>query len=166
MTDPKKANRFQLLIQKLAATRAGSQALAIILPYLDHGVLTLSKGRLNATSMMAGLPLITVTTKGARSGRPRIVRLVAVPDSKGYAVIASSFGRTKNPAWYYNLLAHPRVAVASGERSDSFIAREAGSADREAIWQRALELYPGFASYRERASHRTIPIMILESVTR
>src|SRR5579884_4385144 len=61
-----------------------------------------------------GAPLILLTSKGARSGEPRTTPLRYLPDKDRLIVFAANAGAATNPAWYYNLLAHPTVTVEIG----------------------------------------------------
>jgi deazaflavin-dependent oxidoreductase (nitroreductase family) len=79
------------------------------LHHLDRPVLRLSRGRYSLTRLLAGLPVVTVTTIGAKSGQPRSLPLVALPDGEHVILIASNYGQKHHPAWYYNLRAHPEV---------------------------------------------------------
>jgi hypothetical protein len=43
-------------------------------------------------------------------------------------------------------------------------AREVFDEEREAYWMKAVSYYAGYEKYKERASHRHIPVMLLEPV--
>jgi deazaflavin-dependent oxidoreductase (nitroreductase family) len=110
---------------------------------------------------MAGpLPTLLLTTRGAKSGAARENALVYFHDGEDVILIASNFGQDRNPAWYYNLLAHPDEARLNGE---SYSAVEEAGAERERLFALAVRLYPGYADYRRRtdAIGRTIPVMRL-----
>jgi len=81
----------------------------------------------------------------------------------GYAVFASKAGAPSNPAWYHNLLAHPKVTAEIGTGTVELIARVAEGDEREPIWAAQKAAYPGFADY-ERKTTRQIPVVILEPV--
>jgi deazaflavin-dependent oxidoreductase (nitroreductase family) len=124
-------------------------------------VLRLSHGRYSATSLLAGLPVVTVTTIGAKSGQPRSLPLIALPDGEHVILIASNFGQRHHPAWYYNLHAHPEVQLTYEGKTVTYVARETSGEERERCWQRAVDLYSGYANYKERAEHRTIGVFLL-----
>ena len=44
-------------------------------------------------------------------------------------------------------------------------AHEASGDERERLWRRGLEVYPGYAAYERRAANRRIPVMVLASVS-
>jgi deazaflavin-dependent oxidoreductase (nitroreductase family) len=54
--------------------------------------------------------------------------------------------RSQHPAWYHNLCADPTAAVTVGGVSRHVRAREATREERERLWQRDLEVYPGWAA--------------------
>jgi deazaflavin-dependent oxidoreductase (nitroreductase family) len=58
---------------------------------------------------LAGLPVLTVTTTGARTGQRRSAPLVGVPAGDDIAVIGTSFGQSRTPGWYHNMRADPKV---------------------------------------------------------
>ena len=154
-------NRFYRFNQWLASTRPVAWIFARVLHHLDGLVLRLSGNRWTAGGLLTGLPMLTLTTKGARSGRPRSVPLVALFDGDEIVVIASNWGQGHHPAWYYNLRAHPEARVLCRGQIGSFTAREATDAERERYWQMANAEYLGYAAYRRRAGKRSLPIMVL-----
>jgi deazaflavin-dependent oxidoreductase (nitroreductase family) len=91
-----------------------------------------------------------------------MVPLLGVFDGEKIALIASSFGRKHNPAWYYNLKAHPECEVSFKGRPASYVARETEGSERKNYFQAAIDQYAGYQRYKERAAHRHIPVMVLE----
>ena len=96
-----------------------------------------------------------------KSGQPRQVPLLVGVDGDRLILFATNFGGEKNPAWYYNLTAHPAVTVTYKNRSAPYTARPASAAEKEHYWPLADAMYPGYANYRQRASHRDIPVVVL-----
>lgn len=135
--------------------------LARILHRADSMVFKLSQGR-HTVAEIVGLPIIQLTTIGAKSGQPRTTPLVGLFHGERIALIGSNFGQKHNPGWYYNLVANPNCEVIKGGRSLRFTAREVFGDERETYWQMALSYYTGYQKYKERASHRHIPVMLLE----
>jgi deazaflavin-dependent oxidoreductase (nitroreductase family) len=78
-----------------------------------------------------------------------------------YAVFASKAGAPTNPDWYHNLLAHPDATIEIDSQTKAVRARVATGDERDSIWTKQKELYPGFADY-ERRTTREIPVVILE----
>ena len=159
-----KPRPWHKLIQKLAATPFGIWLLAENLHKIDKPLLRLSHNRTSFTSILAGLPVIVLTTTGAKSGLQRQTPLVATSEGERIILIASYFGSAKHPAWYYNLRANPEVNVSYDGKSGKFQARLTSGDEREHLWQRAASLYPGYSLYKQRAGDRQIPIVVLEPV--
>lgn len=116
------------------------------------------------SGLISGLPVVMLTTIGAKSGRSHTVPLVGIPVADGIAVVASNWGQSRYPAWYHNLRAHPDAQAVVERTRRSVHAVEAAGERRAAIWKQGLLVYPGFRQYERRAAHRRIPIMILEPV--
>ncbi len=113
------------------------------------------------TNMLSGLPVVTVTTIGAKSSQPRSLPLVAIPDGENVILIASNYGQKHHPAWYYNLHAHPEVQLTYEGQTVAYMAHETDGDERAYCWQRAVDLYSGYASYKERAGQRQIGVFLL-----
>ncbi len=156
---------MQHIIQRLASTRAGAWFCSHIVHRLDIPIIRLSKGRYSLTSILAGLPVVTLTTIGARSGKPRATPLVAIRDGEQVVLIASNFGRAYHPAWYHNLRANPEARLTIHDCTGTYVAHEASGAERERYWRQAVELYAGYAAYERRTGGREIPVMVLTPVT-
>jgi deazaflavin-dependent oxidoreductase (nitroreductase family) len=108
-----------------------------------------------------GVRNVILTTTGRRSGRPRPAPLYAFEDGDRIVVIGSNAGRADHPAWVENLRADPRAAVRIGRSERRVRAREAEGAERERLWALAVDGFPGYARYQQRAS-RQIPVVVLE----
>ncbi|MBC7879057.1 MAG: nitroreductase family deazaflavin-dependent oxidoreductase [Anaerolineales bacterium] len=156
-----KPNAFQKTLHRFAMLRPVSSFLARSLHHIDALILKLSKGKYTITQLI-GLPIIQVTTIGAKTGEPRAMPLVSLFDGEKIALIASNFGQKHNPGWYYNLKAHPQCTVQIEGLPSIYIARQAEGDEREKYWDMAVSYYKGYELYKVRASHRQIPVMILE----
>jgi deazaflavin-dependent oxidoreductase (nitroreductase family) len=113
--------------------------------------------------MFAGASLLLLHSTGAKSGQERVSPLMYQTVDGGYAIFASKAGAPKNPAWYHNLLAHPRTTVEIGTDTVEVTARVADPAERERIWNRQKESSPQLAQYERTTDGRQIPVVILES---
>ena len=131
-------------------------------PAIDRRIIRWSKGKLTSgvgTTHKDNICLLFV--RGAKTGQLRTVPLLGTPVDDAIVVIASNGGAPKHPAWYFNLRKHPECEVeVRGVRSHR-VARVTAGAERERCWTAALALYPGYASYAERAG-REIPVVVLE----
>ena len=135
-------------MQHVAATRAGAWLFARTLDHIDRILLRLSRGQITVPGVAAGVPVLTVTTTGARTGQRRSAPLLGVPAGDDIAVIGTSFGQSRTPGWYHNMRADPKVEVTYRDKTVKAIAREAGEEERRAIWDRARTIYCGLRSLR------------------
>jgi deazaflavin-dependent oxidoreductase (nitroreductase family) len=159
------ANRFQRLIWKVSSSRPGAWFFSKTLHHIDRIVLRLSRGRVTVPRVLAGLPVVTLATTGARTGERRQVPLVGVPSGDDLAVIGTRFGQASTPGWYFNLQAEPRAEVGYRGRTVPVVAREAEGDEREAVWARGCQLYAGYQAYAQRIDHRPIHVIVLEPST-
>jgi deazaflavin-dependent oxidoreductase (nitroreductase family) len=157
----RKPSAAQVAMQHFAATSAGAWFFARTLHHTDRALLRLSRGKVTLPGAMAGLPVLTVTTTGARTGQPRSAPLVGVPSGDDIAVIGTSFGQSRTPGWYYNMRANPKVELTYRDKTVKAIAREADENERQAVWDRARTIYGGYEAYARRITNRQIHIMIL-----
>jgi deazaflavin-dependent oxidoreductase (nitroreductase family) len=123
-----------------------------------------SGGTEGTTLMDTGLSVVIITNVGAKSGKVRKTPLMRVEHEGRYAAVASQGGSPKNPLWYYNFVANPRVELQDGPKRTAMIARELIGAEREQWWERAVAAYPPYAEYQTRTS-RQIPVFVLEPAT-
>lgn len=108
-----------------------------------------------------GMRNVILTTRGRRSGKDRPAPLYAFEDGDRIVVIGSNAGRANHPAWVENLRADPRATVRIGRQVRSVRAREADGAERERLWALAVDAFPGYARYQQRAARR-IAVVVLE----
>lgn len=156
-----KPNAFQKLIHRFLMLSSVSAGLAKILHHADIFMLHLTRNR-HTFSELVGLPIIQITTMGAKTKQPRTLPLVGLFEGEKIGLIASSFGREHNPGWYYNLKIHPECEVMFKSRARKYIARELDGDEYDHYWQLAVANYAGYQKYKERAAHRHIPVMLLE----
>lgn len=121
----------------------------------------ISGGRLGAR--MAGIDVVLVDTIGRKSGRVRTVPIACYPYRDSVAVSASNGGQDTNPAWYLNMRANPRVSVQLGRERFEAIAEEVPEQEREALWQKVVEINPQQLRYLEQTGRR-IPLVWLRRI--
>lgn len=112
---------------------------------------------------LRGVPIIVLTSVGARTGRLRKTPLMRVEHDGRYAVVASMGGAPKHPVWYHNLVAHPRVELQDGPVRRDYDARELAGEERAQWWARAVAVWPDYDQYQAR-TERLIPVFLLEPV--
>jgi deazaflavin-dependent oxidoreductase (nitroreductase family) len=116
-----------------------------------------------ATLRDTGLPIIVLTTLGAKSGKLRKTALMRVEHDGVYAVVASRGGAPEHPQWYWNLVAHPEVELQDGAEKHDYRAREVVGDEKALWWERSVAAYPPYAEYQTRTT-RQIPVFVLERI--
>jgi len=109
-----------------------------------------------------GMNVLVLVTLGRKSGveRETPVGWFPGPDDS-WVIVASAAGAAGNPAWYYNLAAHPgRVRVEMGGRSTAVTAEQLAGAERAEAWRQINGVAPRFAEYQTKTD-RELPIIRL-----
>lgn len=160
---PTRHNQAQRVLLRVMAFAPVARFAARVLHHIDSAVLRASAGRTTLTSALSGLPVVMLTTTGAKSGLLRTVPLLAIEDGERLGLIASNWGQLHYPAWCHNLRANPQATALLRGQSARYRAHEADANERARIWQRALAMYPGFAAYGRRiGNQRELPVFVLE----
>ncbi len=154
-------NWFQRALLRFTSSKIGARIASRILHPMDKAILRLTKNRSSLTSILSGIPVIALTTTGAKSGLPRTVPLLGVVKGEEVFLIASNWGQAKHPSWYYNLKANPKAHLSFLGKEGTYIARAATDAERETYWAEAVNMYAGYAEYKKRLKTREIPMFIL-----
>ena len=155
-------NAVQRGMQVVAQTKPGSWVLQKTLYRLDRPLHRWTDGRMTIPGVVTGLPVIILTTTGAKTGLPRVMPIVGIPLAGDIAVLGTNFAQPRSPAWVLNLEAEPRARVAYRHRQVDVVARPATDDEREAAWAGAIRVYRGFKAYRERITDRPVRIFVLE----
>jgi deazaflavin-dependent oxidoreductase (nitroreductase family) len=153
---------YERIMVRLAASSPGAWLFVNVLTHVDRLLIRMTRGRVStAIGSRFHRHVVLLTTTGARTGRPRMVPLLALLGGSRVVLIASRGGHPQHPGWYHNLRACAQATVTVHGRTDVYVAREAEGAERAELWQRAVAFYPGYAEYQARAGRR-IPVMVLE----
>jgi F420H(2)-dependent quinone reductase len=112
---------------------------------------------------LQGRPVILLTSIGAKTGKIRKTPLMRVEHGGEYAVVASLGGAPKNPVWYHNIKAHPRVELQDGTVNKDYEAREVFGDEKAAWWERAVAAWPDYANYQTKTD-RQIPVFVLTPI--
>lgn len=118
-----------------------------------------SSGGTRGTTLR-GMPVIVLTTKGAKSGKIRKTPLMRVEHGGEYAVVASRGGAPKHPVWYYNVKSNPEVELQDGPVKQDMVAREVTGTEKAEWWTHAVAAYPDYADYQKKTD-REIPVFVL-----
>jgi deazaflavin-dependent oxidoreductase (nitroreductase family) len=120
-----------------------------------------SSGR--QANTLRGVPIIVLTTVGAKSGALRKTALMRVEHDGRYAVVASNGGAHGEPKWAENMRREPHVELQDGADRRDYTARELSGEERVEWWARATAVWPAYDDYQTR-TERQIAIFVLEPV--
>jgi deazaflavin-dependent oxidoreductase (nitroreductase family) len=156
--DPyERRGRFYFALARLSATKFGAWFSINVSWKLDPFLLKLTRGRLSTAGPLA---VALLESRGARTGLPRRNATLYFHDGERVTIIASKRGLAEDPAWYYNVRAHPDVVYGGIPCRAELVEDEA---ERQRLWALADRVFPEYADYRERAGEagRVIPILQL-----
>jgi len=153
--------RLRRIILNMAATRQWMWTFHLYVRLIDMPISRLTKGLLVPSSYWNIMPIIYLTTTGAKSGTHRSIPVLCIPDGANLILVGSNWGNPKNPSWAYNLRTHPHTQVRKGKTEKSFQARELHGQERAAYWEKAVKFYPPYVSYEQHA-RRSLPVFLLE----
>jgi deazaflavin-dependent oxidoreductase (nitroreductase family) len=124
----------------------------------DPTLIRLTRGRV---SSVWPFPAVLTTHLGAKSGRTRNSALVYFTDRGRIVIIATNFGGSRNPAWYYNVKANPIVTLYGRGICGRFIAEEIYDAERDRLFQRAKDAPGPYSQYEQAAAaqSRYVPVI-------
>ena len=109
---------------------------------------------------LRGVPIILLTSVGAKTGKLRKTPLMRVEHDGQYAVIASQGGAPTHPVWFHNLVSNPHVELQDGADRADYNAHLAEGEERAVWWERAVAVWPDYANYQKRTD-REIPVFLL-----
>jgi len=112
---------------------------------------------------LRGVPIIVLTTVGAKTGALRKTALMRVEHDGRYAVVASRGGAPEAPQWYWNLRKNAHVELQDGAVKRDYVARELSGDERAEWWARAVAVWPDYDSYQKKTD-RLIAVFVLEPV--
>jgi deazaflavin-dependent oxidoreductase (nitroreductase family) len=107
-----------------------------------------------------GVPTLLLTTMGRRTGTRHRTALIYGRDGEDLVVVASKGGSKKNPAWYLNLSADPKVDVQVGAEKFEAVARTATGKERARLWAMMNTVWRHYESYQKK-TEREIPVIVL-----
>lgn len=126
MTQKRADSRWwQRLAQQIASSRVGARVLAPVLHHIDRVLMRVSRGQVSIPETVAGLPVVRLTTIGAKTGKKHTVPVVGLGDGEKWILIASNWGSEHHPSWYHNLRSNSEVALTNNDQTNQYIAHEA-----------------------------------------
>jgi deazaflavin-dependent oxidoreductase (nitroreductase family) len=120
-------------------------------------------GREANTLRATGIPIVIVTSRGAKSGKLRKFALMRVEHDGEYALVASKGGAPEHPGWYHNLVAEPLVEIQDGPAPQDYTTVIVDGDERATWWERAVAVFATYAEYAER-TERQIPVFVARPV--
>jgi deazaflavin-dependent oxidoreductase (nitroreductase family) len=112
---------------------------------------------------LANMPVLLLTTTGAKSGRVITKPLVYTTDGDRIVVLASFAGGPKNPGWYHNLVANPEATVEVGSERFRVRATVTSGEERQRLFDNQAKQMPIFTEYQQKTS-RQIPVIVLTRI--
>jgi deazaflavin-dependent oxidoreductase (nitroreductase family) len=111
---------------------------------------------------MSGVPLLYLTTVGAKSGLRRTAAVMSFSEGDhAWLIVASRGGTSDHPSWFYNLAEHPdRVEIEIQGRKTAAAPQTLTGDERAAAWERITREQPRYAGYQEKTD-REIPVVRL-----
>jgi aminoglycoside 6'-N-acetyltransferase len=149
----RRLSAYEAAVERFAASRPGAWLFRRAIAPLDRRTAA-------AVSRALRVPVGTLETTGARTGRGRRTALLYHGSGDALVLVASNYGRAGDPAWLHNLRAHPHVRFRT-DRWRDYTARVADAAERSRRWPAASDFYGGYRAYAGRTA-REIPLVVLE----
>ncbi len=112
---------------------------------------------------MAGKDLMILTTKGAKSGKPRTAIVTYSRDGDAYVVAGSKGGAPTDPHWFDNIRVNPDVTAEAEGKVFKARSKVAEGADRDRLWERHVARWPEFGEYPKKTD-RVIPMARLRKL--
>lgn len=159
--DPTAGSRLLQQGARLTSTRPGRWLARRVAPRIDPTLLRVSRGRLSSALVT---PELLLFHTGSKTGRRRTTPLTYFTDRGRIVVIASNYGSSRHPAWYYNVLANPRVTISGGGYTGEYVGQEISGAERDRLWNLTVNFIPSYAGYEQLAGDRRIPILAFTEV--
>ena len=158
----KAGNPIHRAMRSMAGSKPGAAFFSKTIQPIDGAVHKLTGNTTTATELLAGLPVVYLTTVGRKSGQPRRTPLIAVPIGDDLALLGTNFGGKRTPGWVFNLEAEPHVKLGYRTTETDVVARSATADEFEAVFAASGSIYGGYTKYRERVDGRDIRVFVLE----
>jgi len=160
----RRPNTAQAAVQAVASSKIGAWAFSKTVRHLDDAVTRMTHGKHTVPELLAGLPVLDLTTTGRKSGQPRTSHLISIPIGADLALLGTNFGQANTPAWVLNLEADPTATVRYRDVTVPVRARPATEDEHAQVMARSVGIYGGYEKYEQRITGREVRIFVLESV--
>ena len=158
-------NLAQRSAQAFASTRAGAWTFSRTLATMDRALTRVTRGQTSLPRLLAGLPVLMLTSTGRKSGQPRETHLIAVPFRDTLALLGTNFGQPNTPAWVLNLEADPAATVTHRGITRQVLTRAATEGERAQILADSAGVYGGYLKYQQRITGRRLRVFVLEEAS-
>ena len=115
----------------------------------DRALQKVTRGRVTILDI-AGLPNLTLTVIGRKSGQPRSTPLLAVPRGEDWLIAGSNFGGPKQPVWVVNIEANPDCQITVKGKTHDMTSRRLEGQEREDAWEFMIRTWPNYRLYEQR----------------
>jgi deazaflavin-dependent oxidoreductase (nitroreductase family) len=142
-----------------AGTRGARQPAGPVVRWVNK----LAAGRIRRKGgKFMGFNALILTTIGRKSGAERTNPVGWFPGEDGsWLIVASAAGAAGNPAWYYNIAAHPdKVQIEVDGRTLAVVAEQLHGAERTEAWEQIVATAPRFGGYQQKTD-RELPVIRL-----
>ena len=153
---------YARFVNWLSATAFGSWLVKHLFSRVDPVVFKATNGRLTLTGVPT-LPMLTLTTTGRKSGKPRDTQLAYHAEGGDFLVVASAMGQERHPDWSYNLLATPDAALQLRGERVRVRAELLDDAEKQRVWPDVKRTIPQMNVYEQRTS-RNIRVFRLRRI--
>jgi deazaflavin-dependent oxidoreductase (nitroreductase family) len=146
-------------LARVLGTKPWVMKLAKVITWVDRQLDRLFKGKVSLVAI-AGLPSLRLTATGRKSGMLRSNNLLYFPYENGFVLVGSNWGKSRDPAWTFNLRAHPEAVVEVRGEAIPVTAATVKGARYDDLWRELLRFWPGYEMERVAAG-RELPIFVL-----
>lgn len=115
----------------------------------------------NVAGPFAGVPLLLLTTTGAKSGKSRTRPLAYLSEGGRIYIFGGNRGAPTNPNWYHNLVVHPDVTVEVGTEKFEAKAIVVDRVEGDRLGRIQLQKLPGLGELQAKIT-RQVPVVLLE----
>src|SRR5262245_140132 len=125
-------------------TRGNRQPAGRMLRWVNR--IAANRIRRRGSGSRMGFDVLILITGGRRSGEERVnpVSRFSTEDGR-WLIVASANGAVGNPAWYYNLAAHPdRARIEVDGATVAVTTEQLHGSERSLAWQQIIAAAPRF----------------------